>query len=88
MSKPDPNLKLVVAFETPDPILRELAKTMLEDAGIEYSVVEEALTGFGFSPILNPVCRILVAEPQKQQALDVLKGLSESVADEDSGELS
>lgn len=85
MSKPDPNLKLVVAFETPDPIARELAKTALEEAGIEYSVVEDALTGFGFSPILNPVSRILVAEPQKTQALEVLKGLSDSAAGEDSG---
>ena len=75
MVAPDPNLKLTVVFESDDPVALGLAKSALDEAEIEYAVSEDALTGFGFSPILNPVGRIQVAESCKAQALELLKDL-------------
>jgi len=75
MTAPDPNLKLAVVFESDDPVALGIAKAAIEEAEIEFAVTEDALTGFGFSPIINPVCRIQVAESCRVQALDLLKDL-------------
>jgi hypothetical protein len=75
MAAPDPNLKLTVVFESDDPVALGLAKSALDEAEIEYAETEDALTGFGFSPILNPACRIQVAESCEDQALELLKEL-------------
>jgi hypothetical protein len=68
MPNPNPDLKLVTVFESDDPVAFSIAKATLEDAGIEFASVEEALTGYGFSPIINPVCRIEVAESSKERS--------------------
>jgi hypothetical protein len=68
MVHPDPKLKLVIVFESPDPVELHLAESALEQAGIEFAAAEEALTGFGFSPIVNPVSRIQVAEDRAAEA--------------------
>ncbi len=65
---PEPNLKLVIVYETADPIELHLAESALEEAGIEFAAADEALTGFGFSPIVNPVSRIQVAESRQAEA--------------------
>jgi hypothetical protein len=72
MTKPDPNLQLVTVFESDDPVAFNLAKTALEDAGIEYAEVPDALTGYGFSPIINPQSRILVAAENEQRAREAI----------------
>lgn len=72
MTHPDPNLQLVTVYESDDPISFNLAKSALEDAGVEFAEVRDALTGYGFSPIINPQSRILVAaenEPRAREAI-------------------
>ncbi len=73
MAEPDPNLQLVVVFEGADPVAFNLAKSALENAGIEFAEVEDALTGYGFSPIVNPRSRILVAAENEPRARELIK---------------
>jgi hypothetical protein len=75
MAGPDPTLKLAVVFESADPVALGIAKAALEDAGIEFAETDEALTGYGFSPIINPVGKIQVAQSREGQALEILKDL-------------
>jgi hypothetical protein len=75
MATPNPTLKLVVVFESADLVAVGIAKAALEEAGIEFTVNEEALTGYGFSPILNPVYRIQVDEARGRQAAELIKDL-------------
>jgi hypothetical protein len=75
MAGPDPTLKLAIVFESADPVALSIAKAALEDAGIEFAETDEALTGYGFSPIINPVGRIQVAQEYEGQALEILKDL-------------
>jgi hypothetical protein len=75
MQAPDPNLTLAVVFESSDPVALSVVKAALEEAGIEFAEVEEALLGYAFSPILNPVCRIQVADTSQLQAREILKDL-------------
>jgi hypothetical protein len=77
MAKPDPKLEIVTVFESDDPIAFELAKAALDDAGVEYTTVGEALPGFGFSPMLNPVRRILIPAERKEWALELISGAEE-----------
>lgn len=86
MQAPDPNLKLEVVYESANAVELELAQSALEDAGIEFAVNEEALPGYGFSPMLNPPSRILVAENAAEQARDLLAGLPDEAADEEDDE--
>lgn len=88
MSDPDPNLQLTVVFQTDDPVALSMAKAALEEAGIEFAVTEDALTGYGFSPIINPPFRIQVAEGSVTQALEAIEGLSGSGLLEDPDEAS
>jgi hypothetical protein len=83
MADPNPELQLVTVFESDDPVAFSIAKATLEDAGIEFAAVEEALTGYGFSPLINPVCRIEVAESSKERALELIKEISGPAAPDD-----
>ncbi|HWG22183.1 MAG TPA: DUF2007 domain-containing protein [Terracidiphilus sp.] len=80
---PDPNLKLATVFESDDPVAFNLAKSVLEDAGIEFAVTVAALTGYGFSPIVNPVSKIEVAETSAERAIELIQGTQQAA---DSGE--
>lgn len=77
MEQPNPDLQLATIFESDDAVAFSIAKATLEDADIEFATSEDALTGYGFSPMLNPVWRIQVAEPFKDRALELMQGLSE-----------
>jgi Putative prokaryotic signal transducing protein len=68
MATPDPNIQLVVALETSNRVLVELAQTALKEAGIKFGVQDPEPTEFGFTPILNPVYRILVSEEDEARA--------------------
>jgi hypothetical protein len=41
--EPDPNIRLVTVFQTEDPGLVPLVKSILEDAGIDYYVAGEVM---------------------------------------------
>jgi hypothetical protein len=82
MAGPDPTLKLAVVFESADPVALGIAKSALEDAGIEFAETDEALTGYGFSPIINPVGRIQVAQSSESQALEILRDLVHAADEE------
>lgn len=73
MANPDPNMKLVVVLETPNMVLLDLAQAALEEAGIEFAVKEPEPPEFGFTPILNPVFRIFVADRDEPRARQVLE---------------
>jgi len=85
MRTPDPEMKLVVALETANTVLLDLAQAALEDAGVEFAVKEPEPPEFGFTPILNPVFRVLVAEQDAAQAREVLEPVVHGDAQE-SGE--
>jgi Putative prokaryotic signal transducing protein len=75
MAVPDPNLTLAVVFESSDPVALSVVSAAFDEAGIEFVEIEEALLGYAFSPILNPVCRIQVAQTSEPQAREILKDL-------------
>jgi hypothetical protein len=75
MAAPDPTLELAIVFESDNPVALGLAQTALEEAGIQFAVSENARAGFGFSPIINPVYTIQVAQACKGQALELMKDL-------------
>jgi len=72
MADPNPDLEIVTVYESNDAVAFNLAKAALDEAAIEYAAIEEALTGYGFSPILNPVCRIEVEASFRERALEVI----------------
>jgi hypothetical protein len=76
---------LAVVFESADPVALSIAKAALEDAGIEFAETDEALTGYGFSPIINPVGRIQVAQNCEGQALEIMKDLLSTANSEPAG---
>jgi hypothetical protein len=86
MADPDPNLEIVTIFESDDPVAFSLATAALDEAGLEYGVVEEAPAGFGFSPMLNPMHRIQIPAYRKDQALALIEGLSSSTESETSAD--
>jgi hypothetical protein len=75
MTKPDPKMELVTVFESDDWVAFELAKSALDEAGVEYLAREDMPAGFGFSPILNPVRRILMPAYRKDEALELIAGV-------------
>lgn len=75
MARPDPNMKLVVVLDTPNLVLVELARSALEEAGIEFGVKEPEPPEFGFTPIINPVFRVLVAEQDEARARAALEAV-------------
>ena len=82
MAAPDPTQELAIVFESDNPIALDLAKAALDEAGIQFAVLDEARIGFGVTPILNPVCRIQVAQACEGHALELMKDLFGSVNSE------
>ncbi len=72
MAKPDPKLEIITVFQSDNLIAFELAKAVLDEAGIEYRTLEDAPAGYGFSPILNPMRRILMPAYRKDEALELI----------------
>ena len=83
MTKPDPNLEIVTVFESDDMVAFELAKSVLDEAGVEYLVREDPPARFGFSPFLNPMRRILMPAYRRDEALALISGAQ---AEAESGE--
>ncbi len=75
MTGPEPNQESVVVFESANPIAFDMAKSALEEAGIEFAVLDEARIGFGVTPILNPVYRIQVVQSCEKHALKLMKNV-------------
>lgn len=74
MADRDAEMEIVTVFESDDPIAFELAKAVLDEAGVEYRVWESAPARFGFTPILHPVRRILMPAYRKDEALELIAG--------------
>lgn len=84
MAKPDPNLEIVTVFESDDLVAFELAKAVLDEAGVDYLVREDPPAGFAFSPILLPLRRILMPAYRKDEALELIASVEhEDEANED-----
>lgn len=84
MTRPDPEMEIVTVFESDDLVAFELAKSVLDEAGIEYLVHEDAPARFGFSPILHPMRRILMPAYRQDEALALITGAeSEAESGED-----
>jgi hypothetical protein len=84
MTKPNPKMEIVTVFESDDLVAFELAKAVLEEAGVEYVVREDPPAGFGFSPILRPMRRILMPAYRKDEALGLIASAQEDLeSDED-----
>ncbi|HEY2469719.1 MAG TPA: hypothetical protein VGI45_18010 [Terracidiphilus sp.] len=77
MAKPDPNLEIVTVFESDDLVAFELAKAVLDEAGVDYLAREDPPAGYGFSPILHPVRRILMPAYRKDEALELIAGVQQ-----------
>jgi hypothetical protein len=75
MKGSDPNQELVVAFESANPIELDIAKSALEEAGVQFVVPDEGRIGFGVTPIINPVYRIQVLQACEAEARELLKDL-------------
>ena len=87
MVKPNPDLQLVTVFETDNPVLLDLAQAALEDASIPFALSAPSSPEFGFTPLINPVSGILVAEQKSAEAREVLENLAgESAEGETDGE--
>jgi hypothetical protein len=74
VTKPDPKMEIVTVFESDDMVAFELAKQVLDEAGVEYFVHEDLPAGFGFSPILNPMRRILMPAYRKDEVQALIAG--------------
>lgn len=77
MAEPDPKLEIVTIFESDDPVAFSLAKAVLDEAGVEYVAHEDAPAGYGFSPMINPIRRILIPAYRKDQALELMENITE-----------
>ena len=75
MAGPDPNEELVVVFESANPVALDIAKSVLEDAEIQFVVPDEGRIGFGVTPIINPVYRIQVLQACEAEARELLNDL-------------
>lgn len=71
---PDPKLEIVTIFESDDQVAFELAKAVLDEAGIEYTTTEDAFPGYGFSPMLTQRRRIHIAAYRADEALRLVDG--------------
>jgi hypothetical protein len=56
-----------------NPIELDIAKSALEEAGIQFVVPDEGRIGFGVTPIINPVYRIQVLQACEAEAGELLK---------------
>lgn len=71
---PDPNFEIVTIFESDDLIAFQLAKAALEEAGIEFTISQDAPPGFGFSPMLTQLRRIMIPAYRVDEAVQLLEG--------------
>jgi hypothetical protein len=78
-------MELVTVFESDDWVAFELAKAALDEAGVDYLAREEMPAGFGFSPILNPMRRILMPAYRKDEALELIAGAKEETESGEDG---
>ena len=85
MTSRDPDQEIVTVFESDDLVAFELAKGVLDEAGVIYFIHEDLPAGFGFSPILHPVRRILMPAERKDEALELIAGVQQEV-ESDEGE--
>lgn len=85
MAEPDPHLKLTVVLQTANTVLLDLAQAALNDAGINFTLSAPTSPEFGFTPILNPVRKVLVAEPDAPRAHQIIEELELS-PESDEGE--
>ncbi len=74
-SLPDPNIQLVTVFQTSDPGLAGVVKSILESAGIDHSVKGETLSNMRGWGGPNQV-EFQVREPDAQSAALLLAKLS------------
>jgi len=76
--------KLVTVFATGNHGVIALAKSMLDDAGIEYYAKNErtedligfGVIGTGYNPVIGPI-ELQVLEENAEEAMKLLKDLSE-----------
>ena len=69
----DPNLNLVVVFESNDPVEIAMAKGALEDAGIPYFGLNQIATLVqDVDPMLRKFIQLQVAADREQEAREVL----------------
>jgi hypothetical protein len=76
---PQPDLELVPVFECNDPVAIAFAKTVLEEAGIEFCV-EGGEAGANLdilSPFSHPSRRVVVARDREAEARTLLQPLDE-----------
>jgi len=89
MKNPNPDLKLAVIFESDDPVAFRLVQSALEEADIEFVASEGMPAGYGFSPMINPLCTIQVASSSEAEAREItanlFSGTSEATDDLDGG---
>ena len=72
----DPELELVVVFESTDPVLIAMAKGALEDAEIPYFSLNQITRLVNdVDPMLRKLIRIQVAADQAEKAREVLSML-------------
>ena len=82
--------KLVTIFATGNHGVIALAKSMLDDAGIEYYAKNErtedliglGVVGTGYNPVIGPI-ELQVLEENAEEAKNLLKDLSEGQMDEE-----
>ena len=86
MAKQDPNMEIVTVFESDDQVAFELAKSVLDEAGVDYIVREDPPARFGFSPFLNPFRRILMPASRKDEALALIADAQQDSDREDEDE--
>jgi hypothetical protein len=87
MAKSDPDLEIVTVFESDDLVAFELAKATLDEAGVEYLVKEDPPAGFGFSPLLHPIRRILMSARRQEEARGLIAGLQQEAESSEHGEV-
>jgi hypothetical protein len=86
MAKSDRDMEIVTVFESDDLVAFELAKATLDEAGVEYFVKEDPPAGFGFSPFLHPIRRILMSACRQEEALGLIAGLQQEAESSEDGE--
>ncbi len=86
MAKSDRDMEIVTVFESDDLVAFELAKATLDEAGVEYLVKEDPPAGFGFSPFLHPIRRILMSACRQEEARELIAGLQQEAESSEDGE--
>ena len=80
--EPEPNLEFVTVFATGNPAVIAMAKSILEDAGIQYFVQGETMQFVeGINPAAWPT-EIKVGKDDEEEAIKLLENLDESDYDD------